>query len=187
MENFSLIESKVVFEGKVVKLLLDRVQLPNGHETELEVVKHRGAVGIVPLDEDIHVYLVRQYRHATGEELLEIPAGKLSPGENPRECAVRELEEEVGVKASKWTHLCSFYTSPGFTDEMLYLYLAQGIYPGEASPEEDEHLKVLRLPLKKAAEMVLKGEIKDAKTIVGIVMVMLFHSKLGGHRGKEKG
>ena len=161
------LERKAIFEGKVVRLYVDRVRLPNGVEAEREVVLHWGAVGMVPLDEEENVILVRQYRHAPGEDLVEIPAGKLSAGEEPLQCAQRELMEEIGHRATEWVKLASFYTSPGFSDEMLHLYLARGL-------REDEFLEVLRLPLSEALSMVARGEIRDSKTVAGLALADLW-------------
>ena len=165
---------KAVFEGKVVRLYLDQVRLPNGRDVEREVVLHWGAVGMLPLDGDDGVYLVRQYRHATGEDLLEIPAGKLLPGEDPLECAKRELMEEIGYSATEWIKLAFFYTSPGFSDEMLHLYLARNLEEGIACPEEDEFLEIVHLPLAEALAMVARGEIKDSKTVAGLALGSLY-------------
>ena len=169
-----LIDRKTVFEGKVVRLYLDRVLLPNGVEAERELVRHWGAVGMVPLDQDGGIFLVRQYRHPAGKELLEIPAGKLMEGEEPLECARRELEEEIGYRAGSWTRLASFYTSPGFSDEVLYLFLAEELVPTQASPEADEFLEVLKVSLDEALELVASGEIEDSKSIVGIALACLY-------------
>jgi ADP-ribose pyrophosphatase len=185
LEQDRLLERKGIFEGKVVRLFLDRVMLPNGREAEREVVRHWGAVGIVPLDEEGGLVLVEQYRHATGESLLEIPAGKLLPGEDPMECAVRELKEEVGISASSWTRLCSFYTSPGFSDEMLHLFLAEGLTSGEAEPDEDEFLEIRRIGVEEAYGMVLEGGIKDSKTVAGVLMALLRWKGL--YRDKREG
>ncbi|MBC7229551.1 MAG: NUDIX hydrolase [Actinobacteria bacterium] len=168
------LERRTVFEGKVVRLYLDRVLLPDGREAEREVVLHRGAVGMVALDGEGHVFLVRQYRHAPGEHLVEIPAGKLDAGEDPLECARRELQEEVGCAAESWHLLASFYTSPGFSDEVLHLYLARGLTRGEAAPDEDEFLEVMRVPLEDALAMVARGEIRDSKTVAGIALASLY-------------
>lgn len=168
------LERKVVFEGKVVRLYLDRVRLPDGVEAEREVVLHRGAVGMVALDGDGGVFLVRQYRHAPGRELLEIPAGKLAEKEEPRQCARRELMEEIGYDAGELTELVSFYTSPGFSDERLYLYLARDLRPAQAEADEEEFLEVAYMPLAEAMSMVSRGEIEDSKTIVGLSLTVLF-------------
>ncbi len=168
------LQRNTIFEGKVVRLYVDQVRLPNGLEVEREVVRHWGAAGMLPLDDDGYVYLVRQYRHATGEDLLEIPAGKLLSGEDPLRCAERELMEEIGFGAEEWVKLDAFYTSPGFSDEMLHLYLARKLRRGTASPEEDEFLEIVHMPLGEALGMVASGDIKDSKTIAGIALGYLF-------------
>ena len=173
-EEHQTLERHTIFEGKVVRLYLDRVRLPNGVVAEREVVGHWGAVGMVPLDDDGQVYLVRQYRHATGEDLLEIPAGKLAPDEDPLECGVRELKEEIGCRAEEWIKLAAFYTSPGFSDEMLYLYLARNLEKGVAKPDEDEFLEILRLPIQDALHLVARGDIKDSKTVAGLALSYLY-------------
>lgn len=168
-----LLKRKTIFEGKVVRLYLDLVKLPNGREAEREVVLHWGAVGMVPIDDQGRVVLVRQYRHAPGEELLEIPAGKLAEGEDPLDCAARELKEEIGCEANMWVKLASFYTSPGFSDEELHLFLAEGLVEGDAEPEEEEFLEVLRMPLDRALALVAEGGIRDSKTIAGLALAAL--------------
>lgn len=167
------LERETIFEGKVVRLYLDRVRLPNGKEAEREVVLHRGAVGMVALDRDEHVFLVRQYRHAPAEDLVEIPAGKLDGGEEPLACAQRELMEEIGYSAGEWLELATFYTSPGFSDEVLHLYLARSLQPVQAEPDEDEFLEILRVPLHEALSMVSTGEIRDSKTVAGLALTVL--------------
>lgn len=179
-----IIERETIFEGKVVRLFLDRVRLPNGREAEREVVRHWGAVGMVALDDEGKVFLVRQYRHPVGEELMEIPAGKLDPGEEPLDCARRELMEEIGYSAGEWTKLTSFYTSPGFSDEMLHLFMARDLTEGVADPEEDEFLEIMSLPLAEALAMVERGEIRDSKTIVGLALCSLH---LRGEYAHESG
>ncbi len=168
------IERKTIFEGQVVRLYLDQVRLPNGKQAEREVVLHGGAVGIVPLDANGYVTLVRQYRHAPGEDLLEIPAGKLDPGEPPEECASRELIEEVGLAAGRLLKLSEFYTSPGFSNEVLHLYLALDLEKREAAPEEDEFLEVERMTLPEALSAVERLEIRDSKTVAGIALTSLW-------------
>ena len=167
------LERKSIFEGKVVRLYLDRVRLPNGVEAEREVVLHWGAVGMVALDDEGCVYLVRQYRHAPGKDLVEIPAGKLNVGEDPLQCARRELMEEIGYGAGEWTKLASFYTSPGFSDETLHLFMARGLIPGKADPDEDEFLEIMRVPLAETLSMVARGKIEDCKTIAGLALARL--------------
>jgi len=173
-DGHETIERETIFEGKVVRLYLDKVLLPNGKEAEREVVLHWGAVGMVALDDEENVYLVRQYRHPVGEELIEIPAGKLDPGEEPLDCARRELMEEIGYSADEWRELTSFYTSPGFSDEMLHLFLARDLKEGVADPEEDEFLEIMHMPLQEALAMVARGEIRDSKTIVGLALCNMY-------------
>lgn len=168
------LERQAIFEGKVLQLYLDKVRLPNGMEAEREVVMHRGAVAMVALDEDDGVFLVRQYRHAPAADLVEIPAGKLAEGEDPGQCARRELMEEIGYDADDWIRLASFYTSPGFSDEMLHLYLARKLRPAEAEADEDEFLEIIHVPLVEAISMVSRGEIEDAKTVAGLALAALF-------------
>jgi ADP-ribose pyrophosphatase len=178
------LERRSIFEGKILRVYLDRVRLPNGKEAEREVVLHWGAVGMVPLDEDNHVFLVRQYRHATGKDLVEIPAGKLAAGEDPLDCARRELMEEIGYSADEWVKLAAFYTSPGFSDETLCLYLARGLHAGKADPDEDEFLEIMRVPLVEAMAMIASGEIEDSKTICGLALTSL---RLEGRYGSLDG
>lgn len=164
-----LVSSQEIFKGKIIRVQVDTVRLPDGNNAKREVVRHPGAVVILPLTDKREVILVRQYRHATGEILLELPAGKRDGGEDPLTCAQRELEEETGYKVSELRVLSSFYTSPGFCDELIYLVLAKGLIKGKACPDEGEFIDVLTLPLEKAVRMVLDGEIKDAKTGFGIL------------------
>lgn len=159
-----------IYTGRVVSLRLDTVVLPNGHRYQREIVEHRGAVAIAAVDETGQVLMVRQYRHAAGKTLLELPAGTLEVGEDPRHCAERELEEETGFRARKWEFLASFYTSPGFCTELLHVYLASELEQGEAATEEDEQIEVSRLSLAEAAKLITSGEICDAKTIAGLLL-----------------
>ncbi len=164
---------KEIYRGRVVNLNVETVTLPNGASVELEIIHHQGAVAVVPLKDDATVLLIRQYRHAAGGYIYEIPAGKLEPGEDPRDCAARELEEEIGQRASSLTHLTTFYTTPGFTDEVIHLYLAAGLSPGRQKLDHDEVLQVVEMPLEVAIARIEDGTIRDAKTIVGLQAVYL--------------
>lgn len=166
-------ESREVFAGRIVKLRVDSVALPNGKTVEREVVEHRGAVAMVVLDDQDQVLLVRQHRPAVGEDLLELPAGTLEVDETPEACAKRELAEELGMAASRWTPLAQCYSSPGFCTELLHLYLAEGLTPAQGQPDEDEATTVERLPLAEARARVADGTIRDAKTIAGLLLVAL--------------
>jgi len=161
-------ERKEIYRGRVVTLNLETVTLPNGATIELEVVRHQGAAAAVPLTDDGNVLLIRQYRHAAGGYVYEIPAGKIDPGEDPLACAAREVEEEIGRRAASLVPMLSFYTTPGFTDEVIYLFLATGLTPGTQSLEHDEVLDVVEMPLEQAMRRIADGTIRDAKTIIGL-------------------
>lgn len=163
------LSTEPVYDGRIIKVQVDTVLLPDGEKAKREVVKHPGAVVILPLTDRNEIVMVRQYRHPTGEVLLELPAGKRDGRESPLVCARRELEEETGLMASRWRVLLSFYTSPGFCDELLYLVLARGLTQGEPHPDDEEFIDVVTLPVDEAGRMVFSGEIRDAKTIIGIL------------------
>lgn len=164
---------KTIYKGRVVTLNLETVTLPNGAAVQLEIVRHPGAAAMVPVKENGNVILIRQFRLATGGYIYEIPAGKLHPGEDPRECAARELEEEIGYRATTLELLGSFFTAPGFTDERMHLYKATGLMPGTQNLGHDEVLDILEMPLEKAIRLIQDGTICDAKTIIGLQTVYL--------------
>jgi ADP-ribose pyrophosphatase len=158
-----------VHDGKVVKLRVEEIELPSGRRSTLELVSHPGAAAIVPLDADGRVLLVRQYRHATGGAwLLEVPAGKLDPGETPEQCARRECEEETGFRPRELTPLGWIWTTPGFTDERIWLFLARDLEPGRQDLQADEALAVERMPLADAVARALAGGIDDGKSIAAL-------------------
>ena len=165
------IKSNVIFEGKVLTLCHDDVLLPNGSTGKREIVKHRGGVCIAPLTENNELIFVRQYRYAYGEVVLELPAGKLEKGEEPLESGKRELKEETGCTADKYTFLGKLYPSPGYTGEVISIYLAECLHSGEQSLDEDEFLRVEKIPLGKALEMVMNNEIYDSKTQVAVLKI----------------
>ncbi len=164
---------KEIYRGRVVNLNVETVTLPNGATVELEVIRHQGAAAVVPLKDDGSVVLIRQYRHATGGYIYEVPAGKLDPGEDPGHCAARELEEEIGCRASSFEYLLSFFTTPGFTDEVIHIFLATGLTPGTQHLDHDEVLEVVKMPLEVAISHIQDGTIRDGKTIVGLQAVYL--------------
>jgi len=174
-----LIESRSVYDGKIVKLSTDRVELPNGNVAELEMIRHPGAAAVVPLDSEGQVLLVRQYRYAAGGWLLEVPAGKLDAGEPPRDCALREVEEETGFRPGHLTPMGWIWTTPGFTDEKIWLYLATELVPTRQSLQQDEVLTVERLPLDDAVEWATRGEIVDGKSICALLRVSHFRALTG--------
>lgn len=158
-----------IYRGRVVNLRRETVTLPTGVETTLDLMDHPGAAAIVPLDEQGRVVLIRQYRHAAAGYLWEIPAGTLDAGESPASCARRELQEEAGVSADRWNELGFIFTAPGFCNERIWLYLAEGLRPAALDRDRDEVITEVRhLPLTEALAMVDRGEIVDAKTTVGL-------------------
>ncbi|AWB45071.1 ADP-ribose pyrophosphatase [Paenibacillus sp. CAA11] len=163
--NEKTLSTRSVFEGKVVSLHIDTVELPNGETATREIIRHPGAVAVLAVREG-RILLVDQYRQALGRCELEIPAGKLEKGEEPSEAAKRELEEETGYRAGKITLLHSFYTSPGFADEIIHLYLAEELTSGEASPDEDEFLELYEVSAEEAKNFITEGRISDAKTVL---------------------
>lgn len=162
-----------IYAGKVVTLNIDTVQLPNGVTVDLETIRHPGAAAVVPVKDDGTVVLIKQFRHAAGGFIYEIPAGKLHPGEDPLHCASRELEEEVGYRASSFELLSSIFTAPGFADEVIHVYHATGLTKGRQQLDRDEVLDVTEMPLAEAVEKIADGTIRDAKTIVGLQAVYL--------------
>ncbi|MGD0152137.1 MAG: NUDIX hydrolase [Thermacetogeniaceae bacterium] len=165
------ISTERIFEGKMIRLRVDTVCLPNGETATREVIEHPGAVAVIALTDRDDLLMVRQYRHPTAEILLEIPAGKRDQGESPLVCARRELEEETGYRAEQWEILFSYYTTPGFSDELLYIVKASGLKQGQAHTDEEEFIEVVTVPVDEALRMVYRGEIRDAKTIIGILAV----------------
>lgn len=160
-----------IYEGAIIKVEKWQVSLPNGRTAAREIVKHKGAAAIVPVDERGHVWLVRQHRVAIDEFTWEIPAGKLDyTGEDPFACAQRELEEETGLRAEHWQKLNHVVTTPGFCTEKIALYLATGLSRHEAHPDADEFLNLTTMPLSEAVRYVMEGEITDAKTCLGLLM-----------------
>ncbi|MGB4682564.1 MAG: NUDIX hydrolase [Dethiobacteria bacterium] len=158
-----------LYRGRIINLRRDLVLPPGGGEPSFrEIVEHPGAVAILALDQRGRVLLVRQYRRAAGRVLLEVPAGKLEPGEEPLACAQRELAEETGCRGGKWRKLTWFYSTPGFCDEKIHLFLAEGVTEGTPAADPGEALEPLWLDLAAAQQAVLKGEINDAKTIIAL-------------------
>ena len=161
--------SREVFRGRTVRLDVDTVRLPNGRQMDFEMVRHPGAAAVVPLADDGQVLLVRQYRYATGGWILEVPAGKLDGGEAPEECARREVEEETGFRPRHLEPLGWIWTSPGFTDERIWLFLARGLEASRQELGQDEVLSLERVPFERAVAMAAGGEISDAKSICALL------------------
>ncbi len=157
-----------IFSGNIIKLQVEDVELPNGEKSKREIVKHPGAVAIIPVTKENKLVLVRQFRKALNKTIVEIPAGKLESGEQPVETALRELEEETGYKAKDLEFIVSFYTSPGFADEIIYIYEAIGLEKGTIAHDADEFLDVIEVTLDEAEKMVREQVIHDAKTIFAV-------------------
>jgi ADP-ribose pyrophosphatase len=175
------IKSVRAYTGRVISLDVDTVRFPDGSTGELEMVRHPGASAVVPFlsdprGEDPQVLMIRQYRYAADGYLYEIPAGRLNKGEDPRECAMRELKEETGCTAEQIERLFSFYTTPGFTDEKIHVFLATGLVPGETKHEADEFLDLEPMLLSRALDMVESGEIMDAKTALALLYAAGFRA-----------
>ncbi len=166
-----LVDTKPIFSGRILKLRVDTVSLPDGRTATREVVEHNAAVVLVPIDADDNVLLVRQYRHPTGEFLLEAPAGVVEDSETPDECAQRELQEEVGYASQNLRALGGFWSTPGFCTEFMYAYLARDLVPSSLEADDDENIQVVRIPLSRIPKLIRLGEIQDAKTIAALLMV----------------
>ncbi|MDT8436706.1 MAG: NUDIX hydrolase [Gemmatimonadota bacterium] len=177
-EEPGAIESRSIFRGRLLDVRVDRVRFPDGSEGRMEVVRHGGAAAALPLHESGHatgrdapaVTLIRQYRYATGGPLWEVPAGRLDPGEAPAHCAARELEEETGLRAGTLASLGTIWTTPGFTDEVVHLFLATELRPGRRAHERHEFIECHEMPLTEALEMIDRGEIADAKTVAALLL-----------------
>ena len=170
MPESEVLSSETVYSGRIVTLSVEKVRLPNDRTVSLEIVRHPGAAAVVPIDDQGRVILVRQYRHATGSWLLEVPAGKLDhPGESPEDCARREVEEETGFRAGEMTSLGWIWVTPGYSYEKIWLYLARRLTPVPASLQPDEVLTVEPLPLDDAVRRAASGEIVDAKSVCALL------------------
>jgi ADP-ribose pyrophosphatase len=171
-----LSSSKLAYKGRVFDVYADTVQEPNGFVLKRDVIRHSGSVVILAIDEsknaaDPEVILERQYRHAVGDFLLELPAGRVEQGEALLAAAKREMIEETGYRAKKWTQLVRYYASPGFLGEWMQIYLARDIRGGVAKPEADEQIETLRIPLSEAMELVRSNKIRDGKSLVGLLFL----------------
>lgn len=167
------VKEETIYDGRILKLNRDEVILENGERAIREVIHHSGGAGVLAVDDEENIYLVKQFRYPYGEEMLEIPAGKLSKGEDPLACAKRELEEETGMVADKWELLGAFRPSPGYTDEKLYVYIARELKEGSQHLDADEFLDVERYDLFRAVKMIERGEITDAKTVIAIYKYLI--------------
>ena len=172
MGEAKVLNSRLVYKGGHIQVREDRVIEPAGYEASREIVVHPGAVCIVARPTAEEVILIRQYRHAAGRELIEIPAGTLHEGEDPRNCAIRELEEEAGYRAARMTERARFWTTPGFTTEFMYLYEATDLSKTQTHPDDDEVIDVTIVRSSEALQMIDDGRIQDAKSILGLLRVL---------------
>ena len=165
------VDSKEVFSGKLLHVTSDSVLLENGKQAVREIIHHNGAAAVIAFDENNRLLMVRQYRYAIGQELLEIPAGKIDPGETPEQCAARELVEETGYRAGKLTELGVVYPIAAYSSEAQYLFYAENLTPDKQHLDEDEFLSVEHVDFATAFDMVMNGEITDSKTQIGILKI----------------
>jgi len=161
-----------VYRGKIIDLYLERVTLPNGAVAELEIIRHPGGAAVVALDNENRVCLLRQYRHAAGEDVLELPAGTLDPGEDPHDCAVRECREEIGMTPGRLIHLGDCYLAPGYSSELNHMYLALDLSAAPLAPDEDEEISLEPVPLNGLQDLLRRGEIRDGKTLATLLLAL---------------
>jgi ADP-ribose pyrophosphatase len=166
--NPKVLNNKKIYQGKIIDLAVDTVRFPE-QSVDMEWIKHPGGAAVVPLLPDGSVVLIKQYRYVINDTIWEIPAGRLEKGESPHDCAFRELEEEVGYKATEVTKLTEIYSAPAYCTEVIYLFLATGLMPGKQRLDDDEFIEIVTLPLDEAVAMVEEGNITDAKTVAGLL------------------
>jgi len=167
---FELLKTEIAYRGRAFTIRRDSLRLPDGHETRIDIVEHVGSVIIIPLDDQGNLLFVRQYRHATGLDLLELPAGTLDEGEAPEACAHREIREETGMAAGHMRPLGGFYLAPGYSTEYMHVYLATDLRPDPLESDADEFLTVENIPLARALEIARGGEILDAKSLAALLL-----------------
>jgi ADP-ribose pyrophosphatase len=167
------IAQEQIYSGRIIDLVIEEVVLPDGKTGKREIIKHPGAVAIIAMTNENKILMVRQYRKALNRTIVEIPAGKLEKGEDPLECAKRELEEETGYKTDKLQHVISFYTSPGFADEIVHLYFTDKLEQGTVATDEDEFVELMELTIAEAEGLVQTHEIYDAKTAYAVQFLKL--------------
>jgi ADP-ribose pyrophosphatase len=171
--DYILEDSKEIFSGRIFDVILDSLRFAHGLELTMEVVRHGGAAAVVPVRDDGHLVLIRQYRYPVDKYIWEVPAGKYDDGEDSISCAAREMEEEVGYRAKEIEKIGSILTTPGFSDEKIDLYMARGLERTESNPDPDEFIDVVAVPIDQALDMIENGEVEDAKSIVAILMTAM--------------
>jgi len=167
---FELIKSETLLQGRAFKIRRDYLKMPNGRETRLEIIEHGGSVVLIPIDDDGNLLFVRQYRHAAGKDLLELPAGTRDDDEPFEQCAAREIREETGMEAGKLQKVGEFYLAPGYSSEFMVVYLATGLKENPLDADDDEFLQVEKIPLKKAIQMAERGDVPDAKSLAALLL-----------------
>jgi ADP-ribose pyrophosphatase len=168
--KFELITSETLFQGRVFSIRRDHLKTPSGNIAKYDIIEHHGSVILVPIDQNGNVHFVRQYRHAANAHLLELPAGTLEAGEEPLECARREIREEIGMAAATLREIGSFYLVPGYSTEFMFVYLATNLQTDPLPPDQDEYLTVEKIPFAQAIAMARKGEILDAKSLAALLL-----------------
>jgi ADP-ribose pyrophosphatase len=169
---FDLLRSETVYTGRVFALRRDEVSVPEGKTTWLDIVAHPGATTMIPIDAEGRIWFVRQYRHAAGRLLLELPAGTLNPGESHDVCAAREIREEIGMGAGSLRHIGGFFLAPGYSTEYLHIYLATDLFPDPGQRDEDEFIDIVRLSIADAYALASTGQIHDGKTLAALLLAM---------------
>ena len=174
---FELLTSEILLQGRAFKIRRDTLKTPDGRETKFEIIEHGGSVILIPMDENGNVLFVRQYRHAAGKDLLELPAGTRDEDELYEECAAREIREETGMEAGKLQKVGEFFLAPGYSTEFMVVYLATGLKHSPLQADDDEFLLVEKIPLKKALDMAEHGEVPDAKSLAALLLARPYLEK----------
>jgi ADP-ribose pyrophosphatase len=170
---FEKMNSEIVYQGRVFDVRKDQVRLPDGRVVQIDLIEHRGAVTIVPLDSDGQIWFIRQYRHPANQELLELPAGVMDEGEAPEISALRELREEIGMAARKLRRIGEFFLAPGYSTEYMYVYLAEDLYPSPLSPDLDEVIQIEKTPIDQVGSLIINGQVQDAKSLASLFLFTL--------------
>ena len=168
--KFELLESEVIYKGRAIIFRVDNLRTPDGRTVKYDIVEHHGSVILVPMDENGNIYFVRQYRHAAEQEMLELPAGTLEPGEEPAFCAAREIREETGMEAANIKEIGSFYLAPGYSTELMHVFLATGLTPDPLDPDADEYLSVEKMAVAAALHLAESGGMQDAKSMAALML-----------------
>jgi ADP-ribose pyrophosphatase len=175
--KFQLVKSENTYKGRAFSVRRDDLLTPTGTTVKYDIIEHIGSVSLVPVDQDGQIYFVRQYRHAAQLDLLELPAGTLEPGEPPQEAAAREIREEIGMAAKSLIEIGSFYLAPGYSTELMHVFLATGLTHDPLEPDADEYLSVEKIPVEAALQLAESGQIKDAKSLAALFLAKPFLSK----------